>query len=78
MHTKFQDGVYKFVRKVDDFRCGQTRVVIIDGESYLKKVYIEDSHIRLVSLNKNYEDLIFTDDSSIELTEAVVIQKTLS
>lgn len=73
MQTMFQDGVYKFVQKVEDFRCGQTRVFIADGESYLKKAYIEDSQIRLVSLSKYYKYLKFSADSNIELTEAVVI-----
>lgn len=73
MEPMFQDGEFIFVRKDEDFRSGQIGVFIIDGESYLKKAYIEDSHIRLVSLNKGYEDLIFTDDSRIELIGTVVM-----
>lgn len=73
MEPMFQDGEYIFVRKDEHFRSGQIGVFIIDGESYLKKAYIEDSHIRLVSLNKDYKDLIFTDDSRIELIGTVVM-----
>ena len=73
MSPMFQHDEFIFVRKVENFRSGQIGVFIIDGESYLKKAYIEDSYIRLVSLNKNYDDLIFKDESRIELIGTVVM-----
>lgn len=73
MEPAFKDSEYIFIRKTDNLRNGQFGVFIIDGESYLKKVYVEDDHLRLVSLNDKYEDLIFTEDDGITLVGQVVL-----
>ena len=73
MEPAFADGEYIFIRKTDSLRNGQFGVFIIDGESYLKKVYVEDDHLKLVSLNDKYEDLIFTEDDGITLVGQVVL-----
>ena len=73
MEPAFKDGEYIFVRKTDNLRNGQFGVFIIDGESYLKKVYVEDDQLRLVSLNDKYEDLIFTEGDGINLVGTVVM-----
>ncbi|WMZ43039.1 S24 family peptidase [Staphylococcus pseudintermedius] len=36
---------------------GQIGIFVIDGEAYLKKVFINEEGIRLVSLNSKYPDL---------------------
>ncbi|MGY0837286.1 S24 family peptidase [Aerococcus urinaeequi] len=54
-------------------RSGQIGVFIIDNESYLKKAYIEDNHLRLVSLNTKYVDLIFDDVNEITVVGTVVM-----
>lgn len=73
MEPMFRDEEFVFVRKTEDIRSGQIGVFIIDGESYLKKVYINDDHIKLVSLNKDYEDLFFDDVSEIKVVGTVVM-----
>lgn len=73
MEPAFKDSEYIFIRKTDNLRNGQFGVFIIDGESYLKKVYVEDDHLSLVSLNDKYEDLIFTEDDGITLVGQVVL-----
>ncbi len=73
MEPAFKDGEYIFIRKTENLRNGQFGVFIINGESYLKKVYVEDDHLRLVSLNEKYEDLIFTEDDGITLVGQVVL-----
>lgn len=73
MQPMFEDHEYVFIKKTNEIRSGQIGVFIIDGESYLKKVYIEDSHLRLVSLNKKYKDLRFNDVNDIKLIGSVVL-----
>lgn len=73
MEPMFRNKEYVFVRKTEDLRSGQIGVFIIDGESYLKKVYINDDHIKLVSLNQKYDDLIFDSVNDIHLIGTVVM-----
>ncbi|MBG9983307.1 LexA family transcriptional regulator [Aerococcaceae bacterium DSM 111022] len=73
MEPAFKDGEYIFIKKTESLRNGQFGVFIINGESYLKKVYVEEDHLRLVSLNDKYEDLIFTEDEGITLVGQVVL-----
>ena len=51
-------------------------VVEVDGEAYIKKVYVyeETKTLRLVSLNKDYIDLLFRfEDSDIKFIGRVII-----
>lgn len=73
MEPMFEDHEYIFVKKTTEIRSGQIGVFIIDGESYLKKAYIEDNHLRLVSLNTKYDDLIFDDVNDITVVGTVVM-----
>lgn len=73
MQPMFEDHEYIFVKKTTEIRNGQIGVFIIDGESYLKKAYIEDNHLRLVSLNSKYEDLMFDDVNDITVVGTVVM-----
>lgn len=54
-------------------RSRQFAAIIVDGEAYLKKVYIDDDCLRLVSLNKGYEDIIVDEMSDIEVVGTVVL-----
>lgn len=73
MEPAFEDGEYIFVNKTQEIRSGQFVVVIVDGESYLKKIYIEDDHVRLVSLNKEYDDIIVDSKQDINIVGTVVL-----
>lgn len=73
MQPMFKNKEYVFVKKTEEIRNGQVGVFIIDGESYLKKAYIENSHLRLVSLNPTYDDLIFNDYNEIKIIGKVVL-----
>lgn len=69
----FEDKEIIFIEKVNEINNGQIGVFIIDGEAYVKKVFIEDDRIRLVSLNKKYNDLYFYNNESIELVGKVIL-----
>src|SRR5699024_2596461 len=73
MEPMFEDHEYVFVRTTDEIRTGQIGVFVIDGESLLKKVYITEDNLRLVSLNKKYDDLIFDSVNDIHLIGTVVM-----
>lgn len=73
MEPLFKDDEYIFVRKTEDIRNGQIGVFVVDGEAYLKKAYLEKDCLRLVSLNKDYEDLLFNGQNDIKLVGVVVI-----
>lgn len=76
MQPMFKDKEIVFIKKLDDYsqlRSGQIGAFIIDGESYLKKAYIEDDKLRLVSLNEKYEDLLFREFNDIKVIGTVVL-----
>lgn len=72
------DIVYvdKFKQGIDTIQNGRIYVVEVDGEAYIKKVYVyeETKTLRLVSLNKDYIDLLFKfEDSDIKFIGRVII-----
>lgn len=72
MEPMFNNGDYVFIKRETDFRNGSIGVVIVNGEAYLKKIYITDNSIRLVSLNKKYKDITVTQDDTLKYVGTVV------
>lgn len=72
MESMFHDGDYVFIKRETDFRNGTIGAVIVNGEAYLKKIYITDNSIRLVSLNKKYNDIIVSEDDNLKYVGTVV------
>lgn len=73
MEPAFRDGEYIFVKRTEEIHNGAFGIFIINGESYLKKVYLEEDKLRLVSLNSNYDDLYFDENDDIKLVGRVVL-----
>ena len=73
MEPVFQDGEIVFVVKDEDVRNGQIGVVLIDGEAFIKKMYVEGDKLRLVSLNRLYEDVIANGSNEISVYGRVVL-----
>ena len=59
MEPLFKNGQIIFIEKSHTIKDGQIGVFIINGDAYVKKVYVEDNRLTLVSLNKKYKDLYF-------------------
>ncbi|HFN8607855.1 TPA: XRE family transcriptional regulator, partial [Staphylococcus aureus] len=59
MEPMFKDGEIIFVEKTHNIKNGQIGIFIIEEEAYVKKVFVEDDRLTLVSLNKEYRDLHF-------------------
>ncbi|MBE9387877.1 helix-turn-helix domain-containing protein [Vagococcus salmoninarum] len=73
MEPMFKDGEIVFVVKDEDVRNGQIGVVLIDGEAFVKKMYVEGDKLRLVSLNKQYKDIIANGSNQISVYGRVVL-----
>lgn len=73
MEPMFHDKEIIFIEKTHEIKNGQIGVFIIDGEAYVKKVFVEDDRLTLVSLNKNYPDLHFYENQSVELVGKVIL-----
>lgn len=72
MEPMFHDGDYVFIKRETYFRNGTIGAVIVNGEAYLKKLYITDDSIKLVSLNKKYQDITVTDTDNFKFVGTVV------
>ncbi|WP_057510823.1 helix-turn-helix domain-containing protein [Staphylococcus simulans] len=73
MEPMFHDKEVIFIEKTHDIKNGQIGIFIIDGEAYVKKVYVEEDRLTLVSLNKAYRDLHFYENQSVELVGKVIL-----
>lgn len=73
MEPVFENGEIVFVKKTQDIHNGQIIAVQINEEAFIKKVYITNDHMRLVSLNKEYEDIIANEDDDIRIVGKVLI-----
>jgi phage repressor protein C with HTH and peptisase S24 domain len=72
MEPTFNNGDYVFIKRETDFRNGTIGAVIVNGEAYLKKIYITEDSIKLVSLNKKYQDITVTDTDNFKYVGTVV------
>lgn len=73
MEPMFRDGEVIFVEHQEEVRNGQLGVVTINDEAYIKKIYLEDNCLRLVSLNKEYDDIIANGEDTIKVVGRVVL-----
>ena len=72
MEPMFNNGDYVFIKRETEFRNGTIGAVIVNSEAYLKKLYITDNSIKLVSLNKKYQDITVTDTDNFKYVGTVV------
>lgn len=73
MEPMFKDGEIIFVEKTHNIKNGQIGIFIIEEEAYVKKVFVEDDRLTLISLNKNYRDLHFYENQSVKLVGKVIL-----
>ncbi|EJQ7840215.1 helix-turn-helix transcriptional regulator [Staphylococcus pseudintermedius] len=73
MEPLFEDKEIIFVDKTKQINSGQIGIFVIDGEAYLKKVFINEEGIRLVSLNSKYPDLHFDSSHDIKVAGKVIL-----
>lgn len=73
MDPMFRDGEIIFVKKSHEINHGQIGVFILNGQGYLKKFYRDVDGLKLVSLNKKYDDIVVQEFDEIQLTGVVVM-----
>lgn len=73
MEPLFEDKEIIFIDKTKQINSGQIGIFVIDGEAYLKKVFINEEGIRLVSLNSKYPDLFFDKNNDIKVAGKVIL-----
>lgn len=73
MEPLFEHKEIIFVEENTSINSGQLGVFVVDGEAYVKKVFIYQDHIRLVSLNPKYEDMNFYGDSDVKFAGRVIL-----
>lgn len=80
MYPAFEDGEVVFVQETGYIHNGMITAVEIDKAAYLKKIYLEEDSIRLVSLNDDvdedgdrlYPDIFANEDNEIYIIGKVV------
>ncbi|WP_368302419.1 XRE family transcriptional regulator [Ligilactobacillus ruminis] len=78
MTPLFSDGQIIYVNRVfetSEVRSNQFVIAELNGNAYVKKIVFSDNRrsCRLISLNKNYDDIVITVDDDFEVVGVVVI-----
>ena len=73
MEPIFHDGDYVFLKRQLEIYSGNIGVVIVNGESFLKRIWFENNNIRLESFNKKYKDIIITENDEFRIVGKVVM-----
>ena len=73
MEPTFHDDEYVFVKKQLDIFSGKIGVAILNGEAFLKRIWLENDGARLESLNKKYKDIIVTKNDDFRIIGKVVM-----
>ena len=74
MKPMFDDKQVIFVNKTQEARSGQIVIARYNGsEVYVKKFVQNDQGCRLVSLNKDYQDMIVDDNHPLEIMGTVIL-----
>ena len=73
MEPLFEDGEIVFVERTEDIYSGQVIAVQINEESFIKKAYIENEQLRLVSLNSMYDDILADGTDNIRVVGRVIL-----
>ena len=73
MEPMFKDGEIIFVEKTHNIKNGQIGIFIIEEEAYVKKVFVEDDRLTLVSRNRDHRDLHFYRNESVRLIGKVIL-----
>lgn len=81
MYPTFEDGEIVFVIETDHIHNGMMVAVEIDGSAFLKKIYLTEDNIRLVSLNDDVDengDRLFPDIYANKENEIYIIGKVVN
>ncbi|MCW6662907.1 helix-turn-helix domain-containing protein [Aerococcaceae bacterium NML160702] len=73
MYPLFQNEQIIFVNRTTEVRHGQIGVFVVNGQAFLKKLYKDYSSVKLISLNKDYDDIELTEFDRVDVIGTVVL-----
>lgn len=73
MEPTFSDGEILFVNKVDEARNNQFVVAEVNGEAFVKKLFVSMDGVKLISLNRDYDDIVIHDYDDYQIVGVVVL-----
>ena len=68
MEPKYSDGDRLLIKRQHDVNVGEEGIFVLNNEGFVKRREVD----RLVSLNPEYEDILFHDEDSIECKGRVI------
>ncbi|AQN79926.1 repressor [Leuconostoc garlicum] len=72
MEPTFEDKQIIFVKKTNEARNGQFVIADYDHQAFVKKFMRDEHGARLVSLNKNYPDMLIDEEHELSIFGVVV------
>ena len=72
MEPEYHSGDYVFVKLTVDIASGDIGIFDLGGESYIKKIIIEDDKAYLHSLNSEYKDIPINAESDFRVIGRVI------
>lgn len=72
MEPEYHSGDYVFVKLTVDITSGDIGIFDLGGESYIKKIIIEDDKAYLHSLNSEYKDIPINAESDFRVIGKVI------
>lgn len=73
MEPTFSDGEILFVNKVDEARNNQFVIAEVNGEAFVKKLFVSLDGVKLISLNRDYDDIVIHDYDDYRIVGVVVL-----
>lgn len=73
MEPTFEDKQIIFVKKTNEARNGQFVIADYDHQAFVKKFMRDEHGCRLVSLNKQYDDMVIDDEHELSIFGVVVL-----
>lgn len=73
MEPTFSDGEILFVNKVDEARNNQFVIAEVNGEAFVKKLFVSLDGVKLISLNRDYADIVIHDYDDYRIVGVVVL-----
>lgn len=80
MYPTFEDGEVVFVNETQDVFNGQIAAIEINDEAFIKKIYLEDKRMRMVSLNVDIDKngkRLYPDFYADECDELFIIGRVI-
>lgn len=73
MEPTFSNGEILFVNKVDEARNNQFVIAEVNGEAFVKKLFVSMDGVKLISLNRDYDDIVIHDYDDYQIVGVVVL-----